>query len=212
MDLGTNLKFNYDLLEASRKDFETIKCRVVSWQYEPSADKPVVLSPEEDAKIADYQHQFWDAMSKDLNTSMALSVFRRLVKDNSLPSTKKMRLLCEFDVVLGLGVESFLRHELTPEQNALLQARMAARAVKDFVTSDKIRDEFLQQGIMLEDSRDGAVQWYLKRQPKSASPVLDDVKKKVDVATLPSRTSIFSSSSEEELNRPKRFDSCFTVS
>jgi len=72
-------------------------------------------------------------------------------------------------LILGLDVANFVRYELTNEQQQSLQLRITARANKDFATSDKIRNEFLQQGIVLNDEKDGSVQWYLVRRIREAS-------------------------------------------
>ena len=77
-----------------------------------------------------------------------------------------MDLLLDFDLILGLDVANFVRYELTNEQQQSLQLRIKARINKDFATSDKIRNEFLQQGIILNDEKDGSVQWYLVRRMK----------------------------------------------
>ena len=42
------------------------------------------------------------------------------------------------------------------EIEALLKQRTEARAAKDFATSDKIRDDLAAQGVVIEDSADGA--------------------------------------------------------
>ena len=41
----------------------------------------------------------------------------------------------------------------------LIQIRKEARAKKDFATSDKIRNELQQQGIVLKDEKNGSVSW-----------------------------------------------------
>jgi cysteinyl-tRNA synthetase len=42
-----------------------------------------------------------------------------------------------------------------PEVQALLDARAAARAARDWAASDRLRDELLERGIAVEDTRDG---------------------------------------------------------
>ena len=41
----------------------------------------------------------------------------------------------------------------------LIQQRNAARANKDFITSDKIRDELSAMGIVVKDNSDGTYSW-----------------------------------------------------
>ena len=48
---------------------------------------------------------------------------------------------------------------LSEEIEALIEKRQQARKAKDFSTADKIRDDLLAQGIVLEDTREG-VKWH----------------------------------------------------
>ena len=41
----------------------------------------------------------------------------------------------------------------------LIEIRKEARANKDFVTSDKIRNQLAQLGIMLKDDKGGEMSW-----------------------------------------------------
>jgi cysteinyl-tRNA synthetase len=43
--------------------------------------------------------------------------------------------------------------------NELIETRVAARRVKDFTESDRIRDELKAKGIELEDNKDGTAAW-----------------------------------------------------
>ena len=47
------------------------------------------------------------------------------------------------------------------EVEALIAERTAAKKARDFAKSDKIRNELLEKGIILEDTKDG-VRWKRK--------------------------------------------------
>ena len=58
-----------------------------------------------------------------------------------------------------LGVRSERKKEvLDSEIEELIEKRQAARKAKDFALADAIRDQLLEQGIILEDTREG-VKW-----------------------------------------------------
>jgi cysteinyl-tRNA synthetase len=44
----------------------------------------------------------------------------------------------------------------------LVAARQVARKTRDFAKADRIRQELANQGILLEDSKDGIVRWKRK--------------------------------------------------
>ena len=59
--------------------------------------------------------------------------------------------------VLGLIVEK--KEEILAEDiEKLIEERQAARKAKDFARADAIRDELLEKGIILKDTREG-VKW-----------------------------------------------------
>lgn len=62
--------------------------------------------------------------------------------------------LCD---VLGLTVEK-KEEILDKEIEDLIAERQAARKAKDFKRADEIRDELLEKGIILKDTREG-VKW-----------------------------------------------------
>ena len=59
--------------------------------------------------------------------------------------------------VLGLIVDR-KEEMLDAEIEKLIEERQAARKAKDFARADAIRDELLEKGIILKDTREG-VQW-----------------------------------------------------
>ena len=54
-----------------------------------------------------------------------------------------------------LGVAAPEEAALDAELQALLDARAAARANRDWAASDRLRDELLAKGVAVEDTRDG---------------------------------------------------------
>jgi len=106
---------------------------------------------------------FASALDDDLNISAALGAVFELVRDlnrrvdarslSTADATAALGVLRNFDVVLGLLADA--PADLEPEAGALLDARQAARAARDWARSDALRDELLAIGIQVEDSRDG---------------------------------------------------------
>ena len=74
--------------------------------------------------------------------------------------------LRDLDAVLGLLPDAGGRR-CRPDLAALLEARAAARAARDWAASDRLRDELAAAGILVEDSRDGQ-RWRRAGRPPGA--------------------------------------------
>jgi cysteinyl-tRNA synthetase len=61
----------------------------------------------------------------------------------------------------AIGVEAVAGPE-DAEIEALVAERQAARKRRDFVTSDRIRQQLAERGILLEDTREGGIRWKRK--------------------------------------------------
>ena len=117
------------------------------------------------ASLGVYRQKFCDAMDDDFNTADAISAIFELVREiNSAVSpnahpTKALAEGCrarylELSDVLGIPFTE-KKDELTPEQEALFNARKDARKAKNWAESDRIRDELKAQGILVEDTPQG---------------------------------------------------------
>lgn len=128
-----------------------------------------VLTEEEKAlndKIKEYVAGFEAAMEDDFNTADAVSSVFELVKFANTTATSensKEFLQGLYDKIvtltdiLGLIVEK--AEELLDEDiENLIAERQAARKAKNFQRADEIRNELLEKGIILEDTREG-VKW-----------------------------------------------------
>jgi cysteinyl-tRNA synthetase len=107
-------------------------------------------------------NEFDEALQDDLNTSKALTILDRMAAPSALIGWDKLNeLVSLFDGVLGLGIATLTRAELRirpasatlteAEIEARLADRKAARAAKDFATSDRIRDDLAAAGVEVMD-------------------------------------------------------------
>ena len=113
--------------------------------------------------LAQAKAAFFVAMDDDLNVSPALGALFDLVREvnrrldlRSLSTADARRVegvLREIDLVLGIlpGTDDGLEIDLAH----LLEARLAARAARDWAESDRLRDALAERGIAVEDTRDG---------------------------------------------------------
>ncbi|WP_334137472.1 DALR domain-containing protein, partial [Muricomes intestini] len=114
----------------------------------------------------EYVAGFEKAMDDDFNTADAISSIFELVKyinttaggESSAEYLQSLLdLLVKLTDVLGIIVDK--NEEILAEDiEALIEQRQAARKNKNFARADEIRDELLEKGIILEDTREG-VKW-----------------------------------------------------
>jgi len=105
-------------------------------------------------------------MEDDFNTADAIASIFELVKYANTTADEKSSkeyleglssLIIRLSDVLGVIVEK--EEEILPEEiERLIEERQAARKEKNFKRADEIRDELLNKGIVLEDTREG-VKW-----------------------------------------------------
>ena len=163
------LNFSADLMEASKSGLERIVNAADHLKFLMGNAKTEEMTKEEQeayAKTREYVDAFETAMEDDFNTADAAAAVFDLVKytntsvnaDSSKEFLKKLleRLVSLTDV-LGLIVDR-KEEMLDADIEKLIEERQAARKAKDFKRADAIRDELLERGIILKDTREG-VQW-----------------------------------------------------
>jgi cysteinyl-tRNA synthetase len=115
-----------------------------------------------------------EALEDDLNTPQAITAMHRMAHAAKGRDVQAAKLLAGSADFLGLqrwrwnaNLDSFLYRSATDEEfnnkvEALIADRNTARARKDFIKSDRIRDELAAMGIVLKDSKDGTT-WEVAR-------------------------------------------------
>ncbi|MBC5663790.1 cysteine--tRNA ligase [Dorea sp. NSJ-36] len=163
------LNFSADLMEASKNGLERIVNAADNLKFlkknaanEKMTEEENKLFTQTDAFVADFER----AMEDDFNTADAIAAVFDLVKfANSNTDSessaeylgKLFDLLVKLTDVLGLLVDK--KEDILDEDiEKLIEERQAARKAKDFARADAIRDELLEKGIVLKDTREG-VQW-----------------------------------------------------
>ena len=163
------LNFSAELMEAAKNGYDRIVTSVsnLDYLYENANDVP--MSEEENVALQDakgFVKKFEDAMEDDFNTADAVSAVFELVKFSNTNATEsssqnfikslkeEIITLCD---ICGLCVEK--ETEILDEEiEKLIQERQEARKSKNFARADEIRNILQEQGIILEDTREG-VKW-----------------------------------------------------
>ena len=144
------LTFTFESLDGARKALKRLKSKTLALKDEGNLDNEVFTK---------YDELYKEALSNDLNTSSMITILYDVLKDESLNDKTKLELVKSFDKVLSLDLlkeeESVIDTDLEKMIQEKIVERKEAKKNKDFATADKIRDELLEQGIKLIDTREG---------------------------------------------------------
>ena len=147
------LNFAFSALEDARKSLERIDRAVDALQ---SRIEPGAETPEFVRKAID---DFTAAVNDDLNIPRAFAALFELVRETNASGTCSKAVLEVFkkmDTVLGvIFFGKAAKAEVPAEVQALLDARAAARAAKNWAESDRLRDAIAAAGWTVKDSKDG---------------------------------------------------------
>ncbi|BCG49689.1 cysteine--tRNA ligase [Candidatus Profftella armatura (Diaphorina cf. continua)] len=118
--------------------------------------------------------RFIIAMNDDFNTPVAISVLFDLAniinKNKSIEMAKQLRGLGNWLGLLEYSSDEFLKNNISLEENKIVNysdndiklkiySRSEARKKKKFLEADQIRQELINNGIILEDMPNGKTEW-----------------------------------------------------
>lgn len=162
------LNFSAELMEAAKNGLDRILTAVARLDQMLKNSTVEEFTEEEKTVIAEAEEfvaKFEAAMEDDFNTADAVSAVFELVKLSNTNAKetsskvfltelkKKIVTLCD---VLGIVTEK-KEEMLDSDIEALIAERQAARKAKNFARADEIRNQLLEKGIILEDTRQGVV-------------------------------------------------------
>ena len=141
------LVFSYDNLDQSENAYKKLLNRINSISDEGEFDIDI---------FEKYNDSFKKCISEDLNTSNAVTVLYDLLKDNDVNGKTKLELIKSFDKVLSLDL---IKLNVVSDKHdyimSKIELRNNAKKNKDYELADKIRNELLNEGIVLVDTREG---------------------------------------------------------
>ena len=164
-----SLNFTFDGLKSAATAIDRLrnfKLRLDTDRYAAGVHEPLA------ARTAAAEQAFLASLNDDLNTAEALAAVFEYVRDaNSAMDSGEFRagnvaaahaFLARFDSVFDVLRPSAQAGQLSDAAvDALVEERTAAKKAKNFARADQIRQELLDQGIVLEDTKSG-VRWKRK--------------------------------------------------
>ncbi len=154
------LVFSYENLDGAATAYEKLLKKIATLKDDPAEEL-------DNAAVEKLTASFKAALDNDINTSLAITAVYDVLKEKTNDKTK-LYLLNDFDRVLSLdlveGAKKLTeqseepqgeKDELTIYVEEQIALRAAAKKEKNFAEADRIRNELLEKGIKLLDTREG---------------------------------------------------------
>jgi len=144
----SKLNYTWKSLEAAQNALNNLREEIPDW------DEPKI-------GCAEFEGDFKEAISNDLDMPKALSVMWKMAKSD-YPSSAKHQSILVMDQVLGLELGKLEKAQLPKGATGLIEKREKLRKQEKFEESDKLRKELLKIGVEVEDTAEGP-KWKIKK-------------------------------------------------
>jgi len=175
----STLDFSNEALQASEKGLKRLwEAYENLGRLQAASIKLQAEDMELDEKVKKLIAEFEQFMNDDFSTARVLANMFELVpvinsmKDKTIPvsalSAKTFALLQKqmkvfIEDIFGLkSITEADNKKLQGVMRLLIDIRKDARSKKDFATSDRIRNQLQQLGILLKDEKDGTISWSIE--------------------------------------------------
>ena len=164
----SRLNFTFRALQAAQTSLERLRSRAYTLLL--ASNRSEALSTDTLASNP-WQTTFLAAVENDLNFPRAMALVWQMLRTDELDATHKVRLLLDFDRILGFGLREYLLSE-EPERKrdprtylaavpveiaAQVETRQAMREQKRFGEADQIRANLATAGYSVRDTRRGSL-------------------------------------------------------
>lgn len=154
------LLFSYEILDSAKNAYEKLMNRIANLDVSSK-------EPFDEQIFNEFNNQFKNVISNDLNTSLAITTLFDVLKYNVNDSTK-IALLSNFDNVLDIGIKEVLKNQLektntsksdniSSEIYELANKRAELKKQKDYKQADEIRQKIIELGYEIVDTPNGPV-------------------------------------------------------
>ena len=141
----SEMDFTWEAMDAADAKVKQIRRRMAEWAPGAEALGKAALA---------YDARFRDAVASDLDMPAAVVVVNEVAGSHDVSDAERYALLASWDSVLGLDLEREATSGWAPSEEVLAKVagRDAARADKDYVESDRLRDELAAMGLEVMDT------------------------------------------------------------
>lgn len=142
------INYTWESIDSANKSLDKLK-----EAYKKHLEATEYVPQEEVDRL---EEKFHLAINDDLNMPLAMSTVWEVAR---YPKKSKQlaELLQKFDSVMGLDIEKIAKQEIPEEIQKLAEQRKIAKNDKKWELADKIREEIMQKGYSIKDTKDGSV-------------------------------------------------------
>ena len=158
----SEINFTFADLDASTQRLQRWQ-RVfeLRWQHDTAHEQTAQKLTE---SIPDIINAFKSSLADDFNTAKALSIIDKaaeLIEQSGVTASVQALIDSLLELVKSTLDIQLAKPNITPEQAALIQARKSAREIKQWESSDQLRQQLQDEGIEVLDSNRGQL-WHHK--------------------------------------------------
>ncbi len=168
------VSFSEELMESAKSSLERLQNCKTNLEFYMENNKESDMKEDETKLLSElpiFEAKFHEAMKDDFNTADAISSIFELVKwtnthvkdYSSVEFTKKVYTefikLCDILGIFYDAPKQDRQQGLSDDEiEVLIEKRALAKKEKNFAMADQVRDELMEKGITIEDTRQG-VRW-----------------------------------------------------